>query len=94
MTAPGFIVKGKGEEASLSSAAHGAGRRMSRTAAIKSITHETMTEELKKHGVKLIGGGLDEAPQAYKDIESVMQSQKQLVEVVGKFYPKIVRMDG
>ncbi len=94
MTAPGFIVKGKGEEASLSSAAHGAGRRMSRTAAIKSITHETMNEELKKHGVKLIGGGLDEAPQAYKDIESVMQSQKQLVEVVGKFYPKIVRMDG
>jgi len=94
MTAPGFIVKGKGEAASLSSASHGAGRRMSRTAAIKSITHEALRDELKKHGVKLIGGGLDEAPSAYKDIETVMQSQKQLMDVVGKFYPKIVRMDG
>ncbi|HUS03401.1 MAG TPA: RtcB family protein [Chitinophagaceae bacterium] len=94
MTAPGFIVKGQGEEASLSSASHGAGRKMSRTAAMKSITHETLRDELKKHGVKLIGGGLDEAPGAYKDIEAVMQSQKQLVDVVGKFYPKIVRMDG
>jgi tRNA-splicing ligase RtcB len=94
MTAPGFIVKGRGEEASLSSASHGAGRRMSRTLAMKSISHESLKEELKKHGVKLIGGGLDEAPHAYKDIETVMQSQKQLVDVVGKFYPKIVRMDG
>lgn len=94
MTAPGFIVNGRGEEASLSSASHGAGRRMSRTAAMKSITHETLKQELKKHGVKLVGGGLDEAPQAYKDIETVMQSQKQLVDIVGKFYPKIVRMDG
>ena len=94
MTAPGFIVKGKGEEASLSSASHGAGRKMSRTAAMRSITHETLRDELKKHGVKLIGGGLDEAPGAYKDIETVMQSQKQLVDVLGKFYPKIVRMDG
>jgi tRNA-splicing ligase RtcB len=94
MTAPGFIVKGKGETASLSSASHGAGRKMSRTAAMKSISHETLRDELKKHGVKLVGGGLDEAPQAYKNIEAVMESQKQLVDVIGKFYPKIVRMDG
>jgi len=52
-----------------------------------------LKEELEKHNVKLIGGGLDEAPQAYKDIEVVMQSQKQLVDIVGKFYPKIVKMD-
>src|SRR5215212_2902030 len=44
MSAPGFIVKGKGEEASLSSASHGAGRRMSRTVAIKTITHKEMNE--------------------------------------------------
>ncbi|MGI8582477.1 MAG: RtcB family protein [Chitinophagaceae bacterium] len=94
MTAPGFIVKGKGEAASLNSASHGAGRRMSRTAAMKSITQNILKEELEKHNVKLMGGGLDEAPQAYKDIEVVMQSQKQLVDVVGKFYPKIVKMDG
>ena len=93
MTAPGFIVKGRGEIASLSSASHGAGRKMSRTAAMKSITNSLLKEELAKHNVKLMGGGLDEAPQAYKDIEQVMQSQTKLVDVVGKFYPKIVKMD-
>ena len=93
MTAAGFIVKGKGEAASLSSAAHGTGRKMSRTAALKTITQNILRDELEKHNVKLIGGGLDEAPHAYKDIEVVMQSQKQLVDIVGKFYPKIVKMD-
>jgi tRNA-splicing ligase RtcB len=94
MTAPGYIVKGLGETASLASASHGAGRKMSRTAAMNSITHHLLKDTLEKHGVKLLGGGLDEAPQAYKDIEVVMQSQRQLVGVVGKFVPKIVRMDG
>jgi len=94
MTASGFIVKGKGEEASLSSASHGAGRKMSRTAALNSITQNVLKDELQRHGVKLLGGGLDEAPFAYKNIEEVMNSQKHLVEVVGKFIPKIVKMDG
>jgi tRNA-splicing ligase RtcB len=94
MTAPGFIVKGKGENAAIHSASHGAGRRMSRTAALKSITHNIMKDELAKHGVKLIGGGLDEAPFAYKDIHAVMNAQKLLVDPVGLFYPKIVKMDG
>jgi tRNA-splicing ligase RtcB len=94
MTAPGFIVKGKGENASLNSASHGAGRKMSRTAAMQSITQNILKDELDKHHVKLIGGGLDEAPQAYKDIEVVMQLQKQLIDIAGKFYPKIVKMDG
>ena len=94
MTAPGFIVKGKGEKASLFSAAHGAGRKMSRTNALKSVTHNLLRETLERHGVKLLGGGLDEAPQAYKDIIEVMNSQTRLVDVVGKFIPKIVKMDG
>jgi tRNA-splicing ligase RtcB len=94
MTASGFIVKGKGEEASLSSASHGAGRKMSRTAALNSITQNALKDELQKHGVKLLGGGLDEAPFAYKDIEEVMKSQRHLVDIVGKFTPKIVKMDG
>lgn len=94
MTAPGFIVKGKGEEGSVNSASHGAGRRMSRTAALKTVTHNLLNDMLVKHGVKLIGGGLDEAPMAYKDIHEVMNAQKQLVETVGLFYPKIVKMDG
>jgi len=94
MTAPGFIVKGLGEQASLSSAAHGAGRKMSRTAALKSISQNALKDELAKHGVKLLGGGLDEAPFAYKNIEEVMNSQKHLVDVIGRFTPKIVKMDG
>ncbi len=94
MTADGFIVKGKGESAAINSASHGAGRKMSRTRAIASVTDKQFKDELKKFGVKLLGGGLDESPFAYKDIEVVMQSQKQLVDVVGKFTPKIVKMDG
>lgn len=94
MTAPGFIVKGKGNEASLYSASHGAGRKMSRTKALANISHEALKKELNAHGVKLIGGGLDEAPFAYKDIREVMKSQTDLVDVLGAFYPKIVQMDG
>jgi tRNA-splicing ligase RtcB (3'-phosphate/5'-hydroxy nucleic acid ligase) len=67
---------------------------MSRTLALKSVTHAQLNEALSHHGVKLLGGGLDEAPFAYKDIQEVMRSQKALVDTVGLFYPKIVRMDG
>ena len=52
-----------------------------------------LTDLLAIHEVTLIGGGLDEAPHAYKDIHSVMAAQKDLVEVVGMFTPKIVKMD-
>lgn len=94
MTAPGYIVSGKGESAALYSASHGAGRKMSRSKALQSVTHNALKELLKKHSVTLIGGGLDEAPHAYKDIDTVMRAQKNLVDVVGKFQPRIVRMDG
>jgi tRNA-splicing ligase RtcB len=61
---------------------------------MQSVTDKQMKDELQKHGVKLLGGGLDESPFAYKDIEVVMKSQQQLVDVVGKFTPRIVKMDG
>ncbi len=67
---------------------------MSRTAAINTITHKEMKEILERQGVKLIGGGLDEAPMAYKDIRTVMDAQQTLVDVLGSFTPKIVRMAG
>ena len=94
MTTPGFIVKGKGDIGSLQSASHGAGRLMSRSAAKQSITNKMVKQELAKYGVDLIGGGLDEAPMAYKDILKVMHHQNDLVEVLGTFIPKIVRMCG
>jgi len=92
MTAPGFLVRGKGELSSINSASHGAGRQMSRTKAIQSITKSDMKAILKDHNVTLIGAGLDEAPMAYKDIHKVMAAQTELVDVVAKFEPKMVRM--
>lgn len=92
MTAPGFLVRGKGETASINSASHGAGRQMSRTKAIQQISREEMRAILKAHEVTLIGAGLDEAPMAYKDINTVMAAQKELVDTVAKFQPKMVRM--
>lgn len=94
MTSPGYIVKGKGNGTSINSASHGAGRVMSRSAAKNSITKKMLRQELLKYGVELIGGGLDEAPMVYKDIRKVMDYQHELVEVLGEFTPKIVRMCG
>ncbi len=91
---PGFVVRGKGNMQSLNSAAHGAGRMMSRKAARQSITASEQKRYLKERNVTLIGGDLDEAPQAYKNIHEVMQAQTDLVNIIGKFEPRIVRMDG
>lgn len=93
MTAPGFIVEGRGNPLSVQSASHGAGRIMSRAACKSSLTKSAMLKELEQHGVELIGGALDEAPHAYKDIHRVMGLQNELVNVLGTFSPKIVRMD-
>lgn len=94
MATPGFIVRGKGSRESINSASHGAGRLMSRTKAKQTILPGQVNKFLKNAGVELIGSGLDEAPMAYKDIHRVMESQKELVEVLGSFTPKIVRMCG
>ncbi|MBL6448483.1 RtcB family protein [Fulvivirga sp. 29W222] len=94
MTAPGYIVRGKGEESSINSASHGAGRAMSRTKAKNSLDKQAVAQHIRTAGVEVIGSGIDEAPMAYKDIKQVMESQKDLVDVVGSFQPKIVRMCG
>lgn len=94
MATPGFIVRGKGEAASVNSASHGAGRTMSRTRAKQTLSGADVNAFLKQAGVELIGSGLDEAPMAYKDIHQVMNAQQELVDVLGSFMPKIVRMCG
>ena len=93
MATPAYIVSGKGDAGSLNSASHGAGRKMSRKATKESYTGSEMKKLLKREGVTLVGGGVDEAPIAYKDIHEVIASQRNLVDVIGKFHPKIVRMD-
>ncbi|MBJ6118098.1 RtcB family protein [Pontibacter sp. BT310] len=94
MATPGFIVRGKGEANSLNSASHGAGRVMSRTKAKQTLSLPQVQQFLQEAGVEVIGSGLDEAPMVYKDIRQVMNSQQDLVDVVGTFTPKIVRMCG
>ncbi len=88
----GYVIRGKGEPAALSSASHGAGRAMSRKAAINSITKTARDQYLRERGITLLGGGLDESPQAYKPVEAILGAQSDLVEVVGRFIPKLVRM--
>lgn len=88
----GYVVRGKGVTAALNSASHGAGRAMSRRAAINSISKTMRDDYLRQRGVALLGGSVDEAPQAYKDVQRVIAAQDDLVEVVGTFHPKIVRM--
>jgi tRNA-splicing ligase RtcB len=92
MTTPGYVVSGKGNEASLNSAAHGAGRQLSRQRARNSITMSSLRKTLQREKVTLIGGSAEEAPEAYKDIELVMSSQATLVNVEGIFQPRVVRM--
>jgi tRNA-splicing ligase RtcB len=93
MVHPGYLVRGKGNPESLFSAAHGAGRAMSRARAKESNTVSGMKKLLAAHDVTLIGGSTEEAPDAYKNIEQVMAAQSELVSIEGVFYPKIVRMN-
>jgi len=88
----GYVVRGKGNPASLNSASHGAGRQMSRNEAFKRITKKMRDAYLRERGVKLLGGGLDEAPQAYKRIDEVIAAQHDLVEVIARFQPRLVMM--
>lgn len=92
MGAPGYIVRGKGVEASLLSASHGAGRKMSRTAAMKQFQWKDVMKFLAERQVTLLSAGLDEVPMAYKDIEQVMAAQSDLVEKVARFDPRLVKM--
>jgi tRNA-splicing ligase RtcB (3'-phosphate/5'-hydroxy nucleic acid ligase) len=89
-----FLVRGKGNPDSLNSASHGAGRRMSRTAAKAQFNWSQWRDHLAHKNVRLLAGGLDEVPGAYKKIHDVMQAQYDLVETIGEFLPRIVMMCG
>ena len=93
MTAPAYLVMGKGKPEALYSAAHGAGRAMSRQQARESNTNSALKKMLTEADVTLIGGSLEENPSAYKDIEMVMKAQTELITVQGVFSPRIVRMN-
>ena len=92
MATPGYVVRGKGQPESLHSASHGAGRVMSRTKALQSFTWSAVKKQLAASGVELLSAGLDECPGVYKDIHTVMAAQTDLVDVLGKFEPRLVKM--
>lgn len=94
MADPAFVVRGKGVAESLNSASHGAGRRMSRTAAKQKFTWNAVRKNLETRGIKVLSAGADEVPGVYKNIEDVMRDQQDLVEIVARFDPKIVKMCG
>jgi tRNA-splicing ligase RtcB len=94
MATSGFLVRGKGNEDSLQSASHGAGRLLSRTQAKQRFTWDETVRLLAERGVTLLSADLDETPMAYKDIEEVMAAQADLVEILARFEPKIVKMAG
>jgi tRNA-splicing ligase RtcB len=92
MASPGFVVRGKGEAASLRSASHGAGRVMSRTKARETFAWGNVKRDLAAKDVHVISAGLDEVPGVYKDIHEVMARQTDLVDVIARFDPKLVKM--
>jgi tRNA-splicing ligase RtcB (3'-phosphate/5'-hydroxy nucleic acid ligase) len=92
MADPAYVVTGKGKAESLRSASHGAGRRMSRSQAIRTLDWAAWTSEIKNRGVRVLSCGLDEVPGVYKDIRKVMEQQMDLVDIVARFDPKLVKM--
>ncbi|HYE62967.1 MAG TPA: RtcB family protein [Phycisphaerales bacterium] len=92
MATPGFVVRGKGNAASLHSASHGAGRVMSRTAARSQFTWSGTRKTLAEQGITVLSAGADESPGVYKDIHQVMAAQQDLVEVLARFDPRLVKM--
>ena len=81
MGAKSYIVRGLGNPESLCSCSHGAGRRMSRTAARRRFNAVDLEAQTRGVECRKDGGVLDEIPGAYKDIDVVMQQQRDLVEV-------------
>ena len=92
MASPAYVVRGLGGALSLNSASHGAGRRMSRKAAKAKFTWRDIKRVLDQKNVELLTAGLDEAPMAYKDINQVMAAQSDLVEILARFQPRLVKM--
>lgn len=77
-----YIVRGKGNPESFCSSAHGAGRRMSRTAAGQVFTAADLAEQTQGVICRKDQGVIDEIPGAYKDIDVVMENQSDLTEIV------------
>lgn len=92
MGAHSYIVEGLGNPESFMSCSHGAGRKLSRTSALRQLSLENEQSIMDKLGVihGLRKKGLDEAPGAYKDIDEVMALQQDLVKPIVQLLPLAV----
>ena len=84
MGAKSFIVQGRGLAESFSSCSHGAGRKLSRTAAKRNFTEKDLARQTEGVECRKDRGVLDEIPGAYKDIKEVMRNQSDLVKIVAE----------
>jgi tRNA-splicing ligase RtcB len=85
-----YITVGKGNKDSFMSSSHGAGRMMSRTAAIKNLDYDAEVKKMDDLGILHSirnKENLDEASGAYKDIDIVMENQKDLVDIKVELTP-------
>jgi tRNA-splicing ligase RtcB (3'-phosphate/5'-hydroxy nucleic acid ligase) len=87
MATGSYIVRGLGNPESFQSCSHGAGRVMSRGQAMRSITLESFAHKMKGIVAETGREYLDEAPQAYKDLDTVIHNQSDLVEPVRRLWP-------
>lgn len=76
-----YVVAGLGNKLAMDSSPHGAGRNYSRSAARKTFTHDQLREAMKGIEYRDTDAFIDEIPQAYKDIDIVMEDAKDLVEI-------------
>jgi tRNA-splicing ligase RtcB len=82
-----FIVRGKGNEESLCSSSHGAGRVLSRNKALSTLSLDEFHQDMQKIVSNHTDATLDESPRAYKNIFEVMELQKDLVDVIDYVRP-------
>ena len=91
---PSYVVRGKGNAASINSSSHGAGRPFSRTEAKRRHDEAFVQQWMADADVQAIGLSPDETFMAYKDIDAVMDAQADLVEVTATLVPRVVIMGG
>ncbi len=96
MATPSYIVEGCGAAEGLQSASHGAGRRWSRSEARSQLTQHAVAALLQQYDILTHGVSVDEAPQAYKDIERVLDIQVAagLIRPLARMQPVAVIMAG
>lgn len=84
-----FIVKGKGSEEFLCSSSHGAGRAYGRKEAKRELSMDSFKKGMKGVVADVTKEHLDESPDAYKDIFTVMEAQKESIEIIHHIKPII-----